>query len=326
MDGKLLLELIAKYKDLGIDKQIDYDKFYLYSIITHSTAIEGSTVTEIENQLLFDQGISASGRSMNEQLMNLDLKAAYEKAIMYAKEHRSISVDLLKELAGILMRNTGTVARGDIRLLNVTEGFEGRSYLNFSKIPAALDDFCLWLNNARKSNTDTISRYQMSFDAHYKLVTIHPWADGNGRMARLLMNMLQFEAGLIPSIIKKDSKAKYIESLINTRESGNLEIVRDFMFEEHVCNLKGRIMQYESSKIENVPVIVPVNVTVKISPRQAKILDFIRNDPFLTADNLARIFKVTSRTVKRDIAYLRDKGILSREGSDKSGSWVIRSV
>jgi len=326
MDGKLLLELIAKYKDLGIDKQIDYDKFYLYSIITHSTAIEGSTVTEIENQLLFDQGISASGRSMNEQLMNLDLKAAYEKAIMYAKEHRSISVDLLKELAGILMRNTGTVARGDIRLLNVTAGFEGRSYLNFSKIPGALDDFCLWLNDARKSNTDTISRYQVSFDAHYKLVTIHPWADGNGRMARLLMNMLQFEAGLIPSIIKKDSKAKYIESLINTRESGNLEIVRDFMFEEHVCNLKGRIMQYESSKIENVPVIVPVNVTVKISPRQAKILDFIRNDPFLTADNLARIFKVTSRTVKRDIAYLRDKGILSREGSDKSGSWVIRSV
>ena len=239
MDGKLLLELIAKYKDLGIDKQIDYDKFYLYSIITHSTAIEGSTVTEIENQLLFDQGISASGRSMNEQLMNLDLKAAYEKAIMYAKEHRSISVDLLKELAGILMRNTGTVARGDIRLLNVTEGFEGRSYLNFSKIPAALDDFCLWLNNARKSNTDTISRYQMSFDAHYKLVTIHPWADGNGRMARLLMNMLQFEAGLIPSIIKKDSKAKYIESLIKTRESGNLEIVRDFMFEEHIYNLKG---------------------------------------------------------------------------------------
>ncbi len=326
MDGKLLLELIAKYKDLGIDKQIDYDKFYLYSIITHSTAIEGSTVTEIENQLLFDQGISASGRSMNEQLMNLDLKAAYEKAIMYAKEHRSISVDLLKELAGILMRNTGTVARGDIRLLNVTEGFEGRSYLNFSKIPAALDDFCLWLNNARKSNTDTISRYQMSFDAHYKLVTIHPWADGNGRMARLLMNMLQFEAGLIPSIIKKDSKAKYIESLIKTRESGNLEIVRDFMFEEHVCNLKERIMQFESSKVENVPVSVPVNVTVKISSRQAKILDLIRNDPFLTADNLARIFKVTSRTIKRDIAYLRDKGILSREGSDKSGSWVIRSV
>ena len=45
----------------------------MYSLITHSTVIEGSTVTEIENQLLFDEGISAKGRSVIEQLMNLDL-------------------------------------------------------------------------------------------------------------------------------------------------------------------------------------------------------------------------------------------------------------
>ena len=69
-----LLQVLDEYKRLGIAEQIDYDKFYLYSLITHSTAIEGSTVTEIENQLLFDEGISAKGRSMQEQLMNLDLK------------------------------------------------------------------------------------------------------------------------------------------------------------------------------------------------------------------------------------------------------------
>ena len=73
-----LLQVLDEYKKLGIAEQIDYDKFYLYSLITHSTAIEGSTVTEIENQLLFDEGISAKGRSMQEQLMNLDLKTAYE--------------------------------------------------------------------------------------------------------------------------------------------------------------------------------------------------------------------------------------------------------
>ena len=56
-----LTALIEQYKQLGIDSQIDYEKFYLYSIITHSTAIEGSTVTEIENQLLFDEGITAKG-------------------------------------------------------------------------------------------------------------------------------------------------------------------------------------------------------------------------------------------------------------------------
>lgn len=60
-------KIIQEYKSLSIQQQLDYDKFYLYSIITHSTAIEGSTVTEIENQLLFDKGISAN-KPMNEQL------------------------------------------------------------------------------------------------------------------------------------------------------------------------------------------------------------------------------------------------------------------
>ncbi len=75
--------MLTQFKKLDIDKQIDYKKFYVYSIITHSTAIGSSTVTEIENQLLFDEGISAKVRSMTEQVMNLDLKAAYEQSIAF---------------------------------------------------------------------------------------------------------------------------------------------------------------------------------------------------------------------------------------------------
>ena len=54
----ILLKLLKQHKELCISEQIDYEKFYLYSIITHSTAIEGSTVTEVEAQLLFDEGIT----------------------------------------------------------------------------------------------------------------------------------------------------------------------------------------------------------------------------------------------------------------------------
>lgn len=93
---KELESLLVQYRTLGIDSQIDYEKFYLYSIITHSTAIEGSTVTEIENQLMFDQGISAGGRTLIEQYMNLDLKAAYDRCLEYAGNHSEITVNLLK--------------------------------------------------------------------------------------------------------------------------------------------------------------------------------------------------------------------------------------
>ena len=102
-----LMALIERYKQLGIDSQIDYEKFYLYSIITHSTAIEGSTVTEIENQLLFDEGISAKGKTIIEQMMNLDLKRAYEESIRLANQHVDITIDVLKELSRLVMQNTG---------------------------------------------------------------------------------------------------------------------------------------------------------------------------------------------------------------------------
>lgn len=90
----LLLQLLQQHKELGISNQIDYDKFYLYLIITHSTAIEGSTVTEVEALLLFDEGITAKGKPMVEQLMNLDLKNAYEYGREWIKNHEDITIDI----------------------------------------------------------------------------------------------------------------------------------------------------------------------------------------------------------------------------------------
>lgn len=88
-DRNEILTLLRRFRESGIERQIDYNKFYLYSIITHSTAIEGSTVTEIENQLLFDEGIAPADKSVIEQMMNLDLKAAYEQSALLAHEGKT---------------------------------------------------------------------------------------------------------------------------------------------------------------------------------------------------------------------------------------------
>lgn len=87
-DNKIRLEqLLREYQRLGISEQIDYEKFYLYSLIAHSTTIESSTVTELEAQLLFDEGITAKGKPMIEQLMNLDLKEAYDCGYRWIRRH-----------------------------------------------------------------------------------------------------------------------------------------------------------------------------------------------------------------------------------------------
>lgn len=125
-----LKEVIDKYNSLGINQQLDYDKFYLYSIITHSTAIEGSTVTEVEAQLLFDEGITSSKRTITEQMMNLDLKNAYEYGIKWIMQHPEITVNLLIRLSAKVMARTGSeyhtitgdfsAAKGELRKVNVT--------------------------------------------------------------------------------------------------------------------------------------------------------------------------------------------------------------
>ena len=51
-------ELYMEFQQLGISQSVDYEKYYLYSLITHSTAIEGSTLTEMDAQLLFDEGVT----------------------------------------------------------------------------------------------------------------------------------------------------------------------------------------------------------------------------------------------------------------------------
>jgi len=328
-----LITVLDEYKQLGIADQIDYNKFYLYSLITHSTAIEGSTVTEIENQLLFDEGISAKGRTLQEQLMNLDLKKAYERSIVMAKEHVDFSIEMLKELSGIVMKNTGSTyntfqgsfdaSKGDLRLVNVTAGAGGKSYLNYTKVPASLETFCQEMNERRlvlRNSRDLLEQYFLSFDAHSQLVTIHPWADGNGRMSRLIMNYIQFEFGLVPAKVKKEDKADYIQALIEAREQDTPEPFREFMLKEHIGNLQEEIRNYKQSQ--------GGQKTEKVDRKGGQktretILELIKKDEKITSSKMAEVIGINRSAVSKHLKKLQDEGFIRRDGPDKGGKWVI---
>ena len=102
-------QLYQKFQKLGINEAVDYDKYYLYSLITHSTAIEGSTLTELDTQLLFDEGVTAKGKPLVHHLMNEDLKKAYELTKEESKYNTAITPAFLQKLNSTLMRTTGSV-------------------------------------------------------------------------------------------------------------------------------------------------------------------------------------------------------------------------
>ena len=343
-------ETLKAYLASGVEDQVDYQKFYLYSIVTHSTAIEGSTVTEIENQLLFDEGIAAKGRSLTEQMMNVDLKDAYLHAFKIASENPIYTPQLLKQLSALVMRRTGseysTIAgqfdssKGEFRLCNVSAGIGGRSYLAYNKVLRAVEDFCKWLNDeiANIDKTDIAACYRLSFEAHFRLVTIHPWVDGNGRTTRLVMNMIQRQLVLVPSIVRREDKGEYIQSLVDSRENEDSTIAQDVMLRHHIANLNRRVLQYQENDTVNLQpgtvndtVNDTVNNTVnsqndtvnKLKEGLKRIYIAIQNNPEITHSQLVEIFNISESTAKRATRDLKKLGYIEREGSDKTGRWVI---
>ena len=359
-----LLEVLKEYQELGISEQIDYQKFYLYSIITHSTAIEGSTVTEIENQLLFDEGITAKGKPMVEQLMNLDLKRAYEQSIRWAREHKPFTVEMLKNLSALVMRNTGShystlmgefdSSKGDLRLVGVTAGAGGRSYMDYRKVPMKLEELCNHINQRREAlikSPNAIAAYLLSFDAHNILVTIHPWVDGNGRMSRLIMNHLQFEFGLVPAKIIKEDKAQYIEALNESREEEAMAPFQKFMLNEHTQNLRNEILEYRKSMKEDIAIAdikVQMEGVGKVQKEKQEvdqkggpeikkvdqkggpetrnaILHLIASNGNITSREIASTLNINRSAISKHLKKMQEDHIIRREGSQKSGKWVIIS-
>ena len=343
---ELLMKLLQQHKALGISDQIDFDKFYLYSIITHSTAIEGSTVTEVEAQLLFDEGITSSKRTMLEQQMNLDLKVAYDYGREWIKQHEPITVDWLVLLASKVMARTGSeyhsiggdfsAAKGELRKLNVTAGTGGKSYLAYQKVPARLAAFCEELNRRRKAidPADVAAVYDLSFWAHFELVTIHPWADGNGRTCRLLMNLLQWEFDVLPTKVLKEDKAEYIQALIDTRESEDLNVFLNCMARHHCQHLQNDIDQFITSVASEMvdkqdlkqKIVDKWSIKPSLAEKLVDILEFVADKGEFTTEQIVSHFGFNATTAKRYMRQLTEFGYLEAHGGNKNRTYTKRLI
>ena len=251
-------QLYQEFQKLGISESVDYDKYYLYSLITHSTAIEGSTLTEVETQMLFDEGLTANGKPLVYHLMNEDLKKAYELAKDESKLKIPVTPVFLQKLNAALMRTTGSTynvmggsfdsSKGDFRLCGVTAGFGGFSYMNYLKVPVKVEEFCNVLQQRQNAVETLREQYELSFNAHLNLVTIHPWIDGNGRTARLLMNYIQFCHNLFPTKVFIEDREEYILSLRQSQEEENNRYFLDFMFGQLKKSLLLEIEKFNASQ------------------------------------------------------------------------------
>lgn len=247
-------KLIQKYKDLKLDDVLDYTKFNLISISHHSTRIEGSTLTEIETQVLLNDGLTPKGKPLTHSLMVKDHYDALIFIIEQARNKRPIYLEFIQEINAHVMKNTGNLyntvfgqvdaSKGMFRKGNVSAGV---SYFpNYDKVINLTTNLIASINDKMKlQNISLQDKINLAFDAHYHLVSIHPFYDGNGRTSRLLMNYILSYYNFPLTIVNSENKQDYIQSLVDTRKNEDLSFFRNFMNKEYSSFLTMEIQKFQ---------------------------------------------------------------------------------
>lgn len=247
--------LVGEWQSLGIGQSVDYERYALYELVAHSTAIEGSTLTPIDVECIFGRGAGTGNHTWAELAMNADLLRAYQES-RPEELANGVTPDWLRLLAARVMRNTGAkyntmlgsfdAAAGDFRLVNVTAGRGGHRYPGARKVPQLVDDFCRWANTMLQRLVATPNEwYALCYEAHFRLVQIHPWVDGNGRTTRLLMNLCEQSRELPLTALDPAHRALYIRALQEAERANSPRPLVQFMLLERLASLRTEVDNFK---------------------------------------------------------------------------------
>jgi len=175
----------------------------------NSNAIEGNTLTLRETMLVLKEGLTIGGKTVQEHLEVTNHKAAID-FVYNLLENRQISEKDALELHALILdkidpHNAGFYRRERVRI-------SGSDYSPPSpeKVPALMVQMAKSFANEPKGLLETI---EFSAKIHFDLVHIHPFIDGNGRTARLLMNLFLMRKGFPPAVILKTDRPRYYDAL-----------------------------------------------------------------------------------------------------------------
>ena len=179
-----------------------------------SNAIEGNTLTHQETALVIEKGITVGGKSLAEHLEAQDHYAAVQYVRELADKHGKLGRrDALELHRRIVLRSRPEMA-GVLSSLPRRIAGSGVTFPAPVKLPGLMDEFGTWLAN----QPDTP---EAAFEAHLRLVGIHPFNDGNGRTARLLMNLMLIRGGYPVIAIRPSDRKRYIEAIEASQTGGD---------------------------------------------------------------------------------------------------------
>jgi Fic family protein len=220
----LLEKVTQKKKELDKNRPLpsalvkNLEEWFKIELTYTSNAIEGSTLTRKETALVVEKGITVKGKTLKEHLEAANHAEALDfiKSLTTKKRSNITQKDLLK-IHNLILSKIDDENAGKYRNVSVRiAGTEGVVFPNPSKVSQLMGEFVKWLHGQNKDHPAKIAA-----DTHLKLVSIHPFVDGNGRTARLLLNLILMQNSYPPALIRKEDREEYINSIneAQTREN-----------------------------------------------------------------------------------------------------------
>ncbi len=228
----LLKSKVDAYRpiDAHILKQLR--EYFRIGMTYSSNALEGNSLTETETKIVIEDGITIGGKPVKDHLEALGHSEAYDLLFRLA-QYQDITEANVKELHRLFYYRIDKDQAGKYRKQKVI--ITGTDFIPPSpeKIPALMKAFITDIPDKRSK------RHPVEYAAiiHRELVTIHPFIDGNGRVARLLMNLALLQAGYPVAVIPPVLRREYLNSLDQTHKGGDKPFIN---FIAGVC--------YESAK------------------------------------------------------------------------------
>jgi len=246
---KLLQAIISKRDELDrlrpLPREVlsNLEHYYDLEITYSSNAIEGNTLTPVETTLVIEQGITVGGKPLKDHLEALD----HYDALRYVRDLGSEKGRLTESDVRNLHRLVMYRSRPDItgQYANVARYVRtetGRhEFPSPVEIPALMGDFSRWLNGA----ADTP---ETAFAVHRRLVDIHPFNDGNGRTARLLMNLILIRGGYPPIAVRPEDRLAYIRALQRGQAGQGTEDFDSLLYERLDATLEEYLNAFDKTR------------------------------------------------------------------------------
>jgi Fic family protein/DNA-binding XRE family transcriptional regulator len=186
-----------------------------------SNRIVGNTLSLRETDLVINEGLTVSGKSMREHLEAIN----HQEAIAYIKnlmeKNTSLNEREVLSIHNLILRGIMPEDAGRYRRVQVM--IKGSSFMPPQPflVSKEMDDFFIWY----ETNKNSLHPIVLAAELHERLVTIHPFIDGNGRTSRLVMNLVLLQNGYVIANIKGDydSKMQYFNALETAQTNKNKE-------------------------------------------------------------------------------------------------------